>query len=264
MNPVYAKPVYFLIALFAVLGSAPLHADAGRVDQMSGLVTVERGGKNLALAQGAAVRSGDVFTTGDSGTLRVRMVNGEEIQLRPNTKFSIDQFKAPTDVANPGTGRSFYSLLKGGFRAVTRSLGKRGLNSYRISTPVATIGIRGSTIIGAFDTVNGLGMGVEEGAGFVTNAAGTVDVQAGGFASVSASAAAPVASSTMPAALSNTGFGTAGAGGSAGSAAGAVGGSMGAGTIAAIAGGAIIGAVIGVVVSGGDQSNSSTTTTTAP
>lgn len=40
--------------------------------------------------------------------------------------------------------RAFFRLLKGGFRAVTGAIGKLREEDYRITTPVATIGIRGT------------------------------------------------------------------------------------------------------------------------
>ncbi|AXQ29784.1 hypothetical protein D0B54_14355 [Solimonas sp. K1W22B-7] len=49
---------------------------------------------------------------------------------------------APTAAA-PGS-RAFFKLLKGGFRAVSGLIGKVDRNEYRVSTPVATIGIRGT------------------------------------------------------------------------------------------------------------------------
>jgi hypothetical protein len=46
-------------------------------------------------------------------------------------------------VAAPGS-RAFFRLLKGGFRAVSGLIGKVDRNEYRVDTPVATIGIRGT------------------------------------------------------------------------------------------------------------------------
>lgn len=48
-----------------------------------------------------------------------------------------------TAAAPPGS-RAFFKLLKGGFRAVSGLIGKVDRNEYRVSTPVATIGIRGT------------------------------------------------------------------------------------------------------------------------
>ncbi|HVT33991.1 MAG TPA: hypothetical protein VHE37_00295 [Nevskiaceae bacterium] len=43
-----------------------------------------------------------------------------------------------------GTTRAFFRLLKGSFRAVSGLIGKANQDDYRVSTPVATIGIRGT------------------------------------------------------------------------------------------------------------------------
>ena len=51
--------------------------------------------------------------------------------------------------------RSFFSLLKGGFRTVTGLIGKLRREQYRIDTAVATIGIRG-TDYGAHYNASGL------------------------------------------------------------------------------------------------------------
>lgn len=51
---------------------------------------------------------------------------------------------APVQAAAAPGSRAFFKLLKGGFRAVSGLIGKVDRNAYRISTPVATIGIRGT------------------------------------------------------------------------------------------------------------------------
>jgi hypothetical protein len=218
----------------------------GQVIGAVGNIAIERNGEKLSATNGTLIRVGDVLTTSNGAVMEVRMVSGEEMTLRPNTRFAVDQFKAPKSTDNPGSGRSFYSLLKGAFRAVTHSLGKRDLDSYRINTPVATIGIRGSIIMGALDA-NGLGFGVEEGAGYLVNGVGSLEVPAGGFATVAGAGAAPIAVSAMPAALSSAGFETAGAvtGGAAGTASAAA---LSAGTVTAIGFGVGAAVVAGVII----------------
>jgi hypothetical protein len=46
-----------------------------------------------------------------------------------------------------GVSRAFFSLVKGGFRAISGAIGKVNHGEYQISTPVATIGIRGTDYI---------------------------------------------------------------------------------------------------------------------
>ena len=46
--------------------------------------------------------------------------------------------------SSSGTSRAFFRLVKGGFRSVSGVIGKLNREDYRVSTPVATIGIRGT------------------------------------------------------------------------------------------------------------------------
>jgi hypothetical protein len=138
----------FLLALSAcilMLASNAVVAAAGKVVFATGDVQVERAGKLLPVAKDTVIEAGDTVITGASGRAQLLMADGDRMALRTNTRLRVDEFKAPTSSQKPETGRSFYSLVKGGFRAVTRSLDRRGLDSYRVKTPVATLGIRGTT-----------------------------------------------------------------------------------------------------------------------
>ncbi|MGH8454022.1 MAG: FecR family protein [Nevskiales bacterium] len=135
------------IQLFTILALCLLALDAnaaGRVLFVKGGAQLEREGRVQPLLKGAKVEAGDLLITGEEGRVQLLMDDGDRMALRPNTRLRIDEFTAPASAAQPGTGRAFYSLLRGGFRALTRSLGARDMNSYRVSTPVATLGIRGT------------------------------------------------------------------------------------------------------------------------
>jgi hypothetical protein len=141
------RQIFLLAAatlFLSLAGGTAVAAGAGKVMFANGDVQVERAGKLQPLAKGAEIAPGDTIVTGADGRVQLLMADGDRMALRTNTRFRVDEFKAPASAAQPETGRSFYSLLKGGFRAVTRSLGRRGQDSYRVKTPVATIGIRGT------------------------------------------------------------------------------------------------------------------------
>lgn len=53
---------------------------------------------------------------------------------------------AMSGAAGPGS-RAFFRIMKGGFRAVSGLIGKVERNEYRVDTPVATIGIRGTDYV---------------------------------------------------------------------------------------------------------------------
>lgn len=124
---------------------------AGRTMFVKGSVQLERDDKLQALVKGEKVEAGDLVITGVDGRVQLLMDDGDRMALKPNTRLRIDEFKAPLSENRPETGRAFYSLVRGGFRALTRSLGARDESSYRVKTPIATIGIRGTDYSLDFD-----------------------------------------------------------------------------------------------------------------
>jgi hypothetical protein len=97
--------------------------------------------------------------------------------LQPNTEFAIRDynFAGKTD----GSERGLFALAKGAMRTVTGLIGRVNKNRYAISTPTATIGIRGTG--GRIEILNDGSTLVNGTSGIWTlsNPAGTIDVPAG-------------------------------------------------------------------------------------
>ncbi len=200
MNTAISKIRFLSLAVAAsllLLASNAAMAAAGKVVYARGDAQIERAGKTLPLAKGTEIESGDTIVTGKDGRVQLLMADGDRMALNTSSRFRVDEFKAPESADKPETGRGFYSLVKGGFRAVTRSLGKRGLDSYRVKTPVATIGIRGTTYWAMYypgDANNppGYYFGVSEGGLSVGNNAGQMNFGAGQYGYVKDANSPPV------------------------------------------------------------------------
>ena len=172
-------------------------AGAGEVTHLSGLLTVKRGdGSSKVLSVKSEVQQGDTLATEQDTYARIKFVDGAEVVMRPGTQLKVESYNY--DVAKPEADNAFFSLLKGGFRAVTGLLGKRNHDKVNFSTPTATIGIRGTNFgalfcqsdCGGVQTpsgqapANGLHVDVATGAVVVSNGAGQVQVNTGQFAYV--------------------------------------------------------------------------------
>jgi hypothetical protein len=139
------------LAAAALLLAAELAAAAaGKVLFVSGTVQVERG-TTRALAAGDAIEVGDVIVTGEASRAQLLMADGAKVALRAATRFRIDAMTLPDSVTAPGQARatttegsSAATLLKGGFRTVTGSVGKTNPAGYQVRTPVGVLGIRGT------------------------------------------------------------------------------------------------------------------------
>ena len=131
-------------AFFAALGCAAVAAapEAGRVILSIGEVTIQRGSATAPAAVGSVLNNGDTIRVGAASNAQVRFVDEAIIAFRPGTEFKVDDYNWP-GAAN-GLERAFFSLLKGGLRTVTGTIGKANQQNYRVTTPTAALGIRGT------------------------------------------------------------------------------------------------------------------------
>jgi len=131
-----------LLALVAVAFANQAVATVGRVDFVIGDVTaVSASGQRHALSRGEELSNGDTIIT-NNGRAQIRFADGAYVSLQPDTEFGIKDYRYEGET--DGSERGFFSLLRGGLRAVTGLVGRINRSAYRISTPTATVGIRGT------------------------------------------------------------------------------------------------------------------------
>lgn len=132
------------IAVFCIAVPTAAHAAvAGHVQFVSGNVQIiAQTGSARAALKGDAINEGDTLVSASKSTAQIKMQDGGFLAVRPDTRLKFDQFVFAGK--EDGNEKSFFSLFKGGFRAVTGLIGRINKQNYRISTPAATIGVRGT------------------------------------------------------------------------------------------------------------------------
>lgn len=164
-------------AVLALLVATPGWAAlAGKVNYVVGAVSaIDTDGQNRPLGKGDAVNSGDRLETG-KGRLQIRFSDGSFLSLQPGTVFRIDQYEF--DRNRPEQGSLLFNFARGGMRTVTGLIGRVNKANYKVRTPVASLGIRGT---GYAATLDGdvLTLTVDKGIVNVTNAFGSTNVNAG-------------------------------------------------------------------------------------
>src|SRR4051812_22775702 len=165
-----------LLALISAGFAGGAGAAAGRVDFATAGVTVAgRDGQARPLARGAELDSGDTIRTSNDGRAQIRFNDGSYVSLQPNTDFAINEYK----FEGKDDDRGFFGLVKGAMRTVTGAVGRVNRNSYRITTPTATVGIRGTGgVIQVQNDGSTLVIGTS-GIWSLTNPAGSIDIPAG-------------------------------------------------------------------------------------
>jgi hypothetical protein len=122
----------------------------GKVVTAAGSVTIEHANAVVVQANvppeanqpkvGDLVYLGDVVRTGDDGRVGINFTDGSSFNLSSNAHMTLDEYVYDP---NGKSNSTFFSLGKGTFTFVAGKVAKTG--DMKIDTPVATMGIRGTT-----------------------------------------------------------------------------------------------------------------------
>ena len=166
-----------VLALLSLVAAREAAAAAARVDFTYGKVTVSGpDGRERPLVRGAELDSGDTVRTAD-GRAQLRFNDGAYVSLQPHSEFLIREYRF--DGKTDGAERGFFGLARGAMRTVSGLIGRVNRDRYRVTTPTATIGIRGTGgVIQVLDDGSTLIVGTS-GIWSLTNPAGSVEVPAG-------------------------------------------------------------------------------------
>ena len=176
------------LVLAATVAGATAAELAGEVTRFKGAAIATAGGDSRPLGSGSQVFVGDKISTAADTRLEMRMLDGAVITLGDHTFIEVDEF-----LYDPGTqGSATLDLIQGVFNAVSGGIGKVAGGRMTINTPVATIGIRGTTFWGR-QHIGRVEVALLDGTGvFVETPAGRVELtEVGSGTSVEAPGQAP-------------------------------------------------------------------------
>lgn len=130
--------------LWVMLGwcSAAFAQPAGQVEFARGVGFAQSAGQvPRTLGQGLALKEGDRLTTSDGAYAIVKLQDGTQMTIRPNSELLIQQYQFKENATD---NNLLMRLFKGGFRAITGLINKSSPNAARVVTSTSTIGIRGT------------------------------------------------------------------------------------------------------------------------
>lgn len=184
----------FFLFLFCCLGStlAWAQVEAGKVLFARGVVSaVDEQDARRGLRAGATVFEGERIITGRGAITQIHLSDGALLGLRGSSSYLIERQRFDEE---EGLAEQAGELLSGWMRMITGAIGKSRPDNVRISTSVATIGIRGTVfqllhvpeqgLEGFNDVEPGSYVMLEDGSVDFFNAAGSRHVRAGDVAFV--------------------------------------------------------------------------------
>ena len=157
----YRNVYVLIVALLIALGvGAPAIASdesqaivAGRVIFAVGdAYVVSLSGPQKATA-GSMVLAGDRLVTGVNGYAHLRMADGAFLGVRSDSLLEINEYMF--DIRKPENGRVRLFLKEGTVRAISGRIAHENKQNFRLNTPLAAIGIRGTDFVAAADQGGG-------------------------------------------------------------------------------------------------------------
>jgi len=123
-----------LLAVAAPVGEVIFAAGDARID-----------GLGSKLVKGAAIEVGQTVVTGAGGHVHVRFVDDAFVAVRPNSQLTVDDYAF--DATNAANNRVRFTLVSGVSRLITGKAGQGNARAFRLNTPLAAIGIRGTDFV---------------------------------------------------------------------------------------------------------------------
>ena len=129
------------VAVPAVVGEASLVIGVAHVASADGVVR--------PVARGTLVREGDRIETDAGGHVHLRFVDGARLSVRPSSRLHIENY-AHSD-QQPELNAIKFRLDVGVVRSITGAWGEASRERFRLNTPVAAIGVKGTDFIASSD-----------------------------------------------------------------------------------------------------------------
>ncbi len=135
---------------YAELNSMSDVSPVGEVQEVSGQATVTRlDGSIETITNGVPIFQGDIIETSGDGAVNIAFLDETSFAVSEGARLAIDEY-----VYDPASqsGESSFSVLKGVFVFTSGLIGREDPDDVIIETPIGSIGIRGTIIMGNINT----------------------------------------------------------------------------------------------------------------
>ena len=112
------------------------------VGQVSRVPAGQPASKAMPLQKDQALAVGDRLVTGPSSHVHVRFIDGGLVSVRDSSELVITQYSFDPD--NPAASKVRFDLQGGVARSITGKAGQAAKDQFRLNTPVAALGVRGT------------------------------------------------------------------------------------------------------------------------
>ena len=141
-----------LLVAFVLFSSALPEAnsqDAAAVGEVSLVLgkayRISHFGERARIVLGSQIGVGDQIDTHSNGHVHVRFVDEALVSVRPNSLLKVQRYEY--DSASPAQSTVRFDLQEGVTRAISGEAAKAARDRFRLNTPIAAIGVRGTDFV---------------------------------------------------------------------------------------------------------------------
>lgn len=123
-------------------GAASAQSAANFIVAIGAVQVIDAAGRARAAGRGGPLAPGDRVITGANGLAQIRFSDGAMLSVRANSDLKIEahSYRGESD----SLATTVLQLVRGGLRAITGAVARVNRSGYKVVTPTATIGVRGT------------------------------------------------------------------------------------------------------------------------
>jgi len=120
-----------------IVGEAAMVIGVARITSASG--------ETSAVSRGSAIHVGDRIETESGGHVHVRFIDGGRLSIRPSSRLQVENYSYSTQ--QTALTAIKFRLDEGVVRSITGAWGESARERFRLNTPVAAIGVKGTDFV---------------------------------------------------------------------------------------------------------------------
>ena len=123
-----------------------LFANIGKVSALKGDANIQRGKDNIVVKIGSILEKNDTISTKENAKVQIIFEDNTIITLGKNSALNINDYVY--DTKTPKNSKTDFNFFKGAFKTISGNIGKINREKFKLKTKSATMGIRGTIILG--------------------------------------------------------------------------------------------------------------------
>lgn len=164
------------ILILILLYGLSLFGSVGKISALNGKVIIDRQNQLLEGILGFDLEEKDLVMTDDKSKAQLTLNDGTVLSLGKNSKLDINEYVF--DEKDSSNSKANFKFAEGTFKSITGAIGKVSPEKFKLETKSASIGIRGTIVVGSQEkvactqgeiTVTSAGVTQVLGAGMMTN-----------------------------------------------------------------------------------------------